>query len=263
MKRSRLYELAWRKPMHKLAPELGLSDTGLKKVCLRHNIPVPQRGYWAKLAVGLEVVRMALPPGPDEEIPPFGNQRIVASEECLAKLQHLLTGSMTFAAEASAADDRGELQEANSEQQPRPAPLDDETESPPAGQAAGPEAMPPLLHDPPRVGARQPSGRNKVRGPSKASPDRVRDSDLGEALGAELQRAMVAADLMQRHETVQRFLSAVAMRAAREHPDDALVIQAWVTAIRRHMDAEGPVEQVVAELREDASAARRVQRFAR
>ena len=38
--------------MSTLAIEFGISDRGLAKVCGRHRIPVPPRGYWAKVAAG-------------------------------------------------------------------------------------------------------------------------------------------------------------------------------------------------------------------
>ncbi len=38
--------------MTALAQEFGISDRGLAKVCSRHRIPVPPRGYWAKVAAG-------------------------------------------------------------------------------------------------------------------------------------------------------------------------------------------------------------------
>ena len=48
--RQALYELVWSKPMKTLAAEHGISDVGLKKVCAKAAIPVPERGYWAKRA---------------------------------------------------------------------------------------------------------------------------------------------------------------------------------------------------------------------
>ncbi|MGJ4993742.1 hypothetical protein ACQR0Z_04950 [Bradyrhizobium sp. HKCCYLS3077] len=38
--------------MSKLAREFGISDVGLKKVCDRHRVPTPGRGYWAQLEAG-------------------------------------------------------------------------------------------------------------------------------------------------------------------------------------------------------------------
>lgn len=60
MKRSKLYELVWSKPMTKLGAELGILDVGLAKACRRHAIPVPPRGHWAKLQAGKRSPRVRL-----------------------------------------------------------------------------------------------------------------------------------------------------------------------------------------------------------
>ncbi len=60
--REELYDLVWSESMSKLARRLGLSDRGLAKACARANVPVPGRGYWAKLKHGKRVHRPPLPP---------------------------------------------------------------------------------------------------------------------------------------------------------------------------------------------------------
>ncbi len=50
--RHTLYESVWAQPMTKVAAGLGISDVGLKKICIRHHVPVPGLGYWAKVAAG-------------------------------------------------------------------------------------------------------------------------------------------------------------------------------------------------------------------
>lgn len=52
LKREDLYKLVWQTPMSQLAKQYGLSDRGLAKICDRMQIPVPGRGYWAKLYSG-------------------------------------------------------------------------------------------------------------------------------------------------------------------------------------------------------------------
>lgn len=59
--RQELYDLVWKKPISQLGPELGLSDRGLAKICERHNIPTPNRGYWAKFEARKRVTKTRLP----------------------------------------------------------------------------------------------------------------------------------------------------------------------------------------------------------
>jgi hypothetical protein len=61
--RTALYEQVWATPMLKLAAEYRITGTGLAKVCRKAAIPVPPRGYWAKLQHGKAVIkRPPLPP---------------------------------------------------------------------------------------------------------------------------------------------------------------------------------------------------------
>jgi hypothetical protein len=50
--REELYAQVWAEPMTKLAQRYGMSDRGLAKVCTRMGIPVPGRGYWARVQSG-------------------------------------------------------------------------------------------------------------------------------------------------------------------------------------------------------------------
>ncbi len=58
--RKQLYELVWKEPIQILAPKFGLSDRGLAKLCERHSIPTPPRGYWAKKQAGHKVTKIPL-----------------------------------------------------------------------------------------------------------------------------------------------------------------------------------------------------------
>jgi hypothetical protein len=51
----------WKTPATKLAKQFGLSDVGLAKICKRHAVPRPPRGYWARLAHGQRVRQTPLP----------------------------------------------------------------------------------------------------------------------------------------------------------------------------------------------------------
>lgn len=69
--RQQLYDLVWSGPMTTLAKTLAISGVGLAKACLRGDVPVPPRGYWARLAAGQRVARTPLPrraPGMSDRI---------------------------------------------------------------------------------------------------------------------------------------------------------------------------------------------------
>jgi hypothetical protein len=53
--RRAMYDLVWSKPMTQVAQDFGISDVALKKICVRHRVPSPDRGYWAKKASGKPV----------------------------------------------------------------------------------------------------------------------------------------------------------------------------------------------------------------
>ena len=59
--RKELYELAWSKPMTELARDFGISDVALAKRCRNLRVPVPGRGYWARVAAGQTPDRPVLP----------------------------------------------------------------------------------------------------------------------------------------------------------------------------------------------------------
>jgi hypothetical protein len=60
--REALYNLVWSKPASSLAKQFGISDVGLAKAYKRARIPLPMRGYWAKIAVGQQLEKTALSP---------------------------------------------------------------------------------------------------------------------------------------------------------------------------------------------------------
>lgn len=50
--REELYELVWAMPMTKVAEKFQVSGSYLARACTALQVPRPERGYWAKLAVG-------------------------------------------------------------------------------------------------------------------------------------------------------------------------------------------------------------------
>ena len=54
--RNELFEKVWSTPISRLAREYELPDVGLAKICKRMEIPRPERGYWQKLEVGMNLL---------------------------------------------------------------------------------------------------------------------------------------------------------------------------------------------------------------
>lgn len=63
MTRGELYDLVWSVPITRLSKKYGLSDVGFAKICKKHNIPRPPRGYWARVESGQKLKKTPLPPG--------------------------------------------------------------------------------------------------------------------------------------------------------------------------------------------------------
>src|SRR5258706_5826841 len=61
LSREDLYELAWSKPISELSKDFGISDVGLAKRCRRLGVPLPGRGYWARVDAGQKPYRPKLP----------------------------------------------------------------------------------------------------------------------------------------------------------------------------------------------------------
>jgi hypothetical protein len=59
--REELYKLVWSKPMTKVAEQFEVSGSYMARVCSILRVPRPERGYWAKLAVGKAPTPYPLP----------------------------------------------------------------------------------------------------------------------------------------------------------------------------------------------------------
>jgi hypothetical protein len=69
--RRELYERVWAEPISALAKTLQVSDVWLAKTCRLSNIPLPPRGYWAKLYAGQVMSKTPLPlraPGESDQV---------------------------------------------------------------------------------------------------------------------------------------------------------------------------------------------------
>ena len=59
--RRELYDLVWSQPMLTLSKKYSISDVGLRKICVRMNIPLPKAGHWQKLQFKKRAAIKALP----------------------------------------------------------------------------------------------------------------------------------------------------------------------------------------------------------
>jgi hypothetical protein len=59
--REELYELVWSVPMTRVGEKFKLPGSYMARVCATLHVPRPERGYWAKLAVGKAPEKPALP----------------------------------------------------------------------------------------------------------------------------------------------------------------------------------------------------------
>ena len=76
--RDALFKDVWTRPLSRIAAEFGVSDTALRKMCDRHDIPTPGRGYWAQVASGKSFTRPQLRPVRDAR---FETVRIVGAPQ--------------------------------------------------------------------------------------------------------------------------------------------------------------------------------------
>jgi len=67
--RAELYRLLWAEPLTRLAERFCVSDVGLRKICQRHDIPLPPQGYRQRAQAG-----RAQPPAP---LPRAGDQEMI------------------------------------------------------------------------------------------------------------------------------------------------------------------------------------------
>jgi hypothetical protein len=59
--RAALYEQVWARPVREVAKAYGISDVRLGKVCRKLHVPVPPRGYWARVRSGYRARKPPLP----------------------------------------------------------------------------------------------------------------------------------------------------------------------------------------------------------
>jgi hypothetical protein len=60
--RKELFNEVWTFPLTKLANKYAISDTGLRKICVKNNIPLPKSGHWSKAKYGKAPKQPKIPP---------------------------------------------------------------------------------------------------------------------------------------------------------------------------------------------------------
>jgi hypothetical protein len=79
-RRAELYDEVWKEPVRTVAQRYGVSDVALRKICIRLNVPLPERGHWARVRVGGDTHRPRLTPladgGPNEIVTHRQTRRI-------------------------------------------------------------------------------------------------------------------------------------------------------------------------------------------
>lgn len=58
--RKELYDLVWSESLLSLSKKYNISDVGLRKICIKASIPLPQNGHWQKVKFGRKVVKPLL-----------------------------------------------------------------------------------------------------------------------------------------------------------------------------------------------------------
>jgi len=59
--RTALYDQVWSRPAYEVTKSYGISGVMLGKVCRKLMVPVPPRGYWARIQNGQQIKRPSLP----------------------------------------------------------------------------------------------------------------------------------------------------------------------------------------------------------
>ena len=78
--RQQLHDLVWSKPVRDVAKDFGLSDVALAKRCRAVHVPIPPRGYWAKVAAGQTPRKTPLPKHRSGKYPDDARDSTTATE---------------------------------------------------------------------------------------------------------------------------------------------------------------------------------------
>lgn len=92
--RETLYKEVWEQPVSKVAQKYGVSDVMIHKACKVLNVPVPPRGYWAKIQAGQIVSKEPRPESSGKTA--FSGRRMENKTEDQTTTQTVNVSSLDF-----------------------------------------------------------------------------------------------------------------------------------------------------------------------
>lgn len=212
MTRTELYEAVWLEPVATVAARLGISDSGLATVCKRFDIPRPPRGYWRRIKTGQRLERPAL-------TNLDSNPEVPLTIEG-AKDIGVVPAKGVAKPDATAWD-----------KLPSPAVVQPQP-------------------DPGKPQVAEQLGTGMGRPPEHLSPELAVKRYA--AVEAELERAMNAGVLYQRHQAALTVVQEVLSRAAKEDQPTSQALLAWARSLQHRLKQSDPMEVVVQAVRKSS-----------
>jgi hypothetical protein len=277
MRRSELYALVWSEPLRHLAPRFGLSDSGLGKICTRHDIPIPYRGYWAKRLAGAAAKQTPLPdPLRDEAVERlkmFDASGIRLNPEGLAD-EWIIPGVLKrvfppapapkvlsiklpiYPPLPSASPVWNKTMSALA-RTPKPTPIPSltrETEENLGGAIkVATEARPPRteLPEPPAPVRSEPS--SLLPAASETEQPRRQLPDKAAYLRVQLERVFATAAERQQHKEAMDVLAELALSVAGEETEATRHVLRWIVDVRQALLLDDPIKRLGKSLRTDSA----------
>lgn len=232
MKRSELFNLLWLKPTSTVAKQIGMSDRGLARLCDRHHIPVPPRGYWARIKAGQYPARMPLPrPDDDHEIElrcaTLGSDATIYVEESEPMGDGETEGTVSTPV----------LEDAESAESVEP--LQAQLPSAPNGQCS--ENSLKLVKSTQRTNKKHDiSISQSGEAVSKTSP-----YEIHVALEAEFNKAAAAGIEFQKRQAAELVLGEIQRCLPQASPDLAQALQSWSKLVQSRLSRSNPIDEVI------------------
>lgn len=224
--RHTLHELMWSFPATRVAEAMGISGSGLAKLCRRNDIPVPGRGYWRQVEVGQAVEVIPLPGGDPER-----RVRFVVTAAVESAIEELIAGR----SEASAVEDANNATTAETETVVAPAPT--------------------YIAAVPERGEVFPRRRRRRKGSCESvGVEKMSSrSDHDEGNVADLSDVVSLARELDEARRVQRLIDCVTAELDRQDMATRSVSTIWLLYAKSQLEARSPVSRVLLACKEIAS----------